>query len=1308
MDIGPDLLHPWRLARPGPAALSRGGRVSVAIASSEVLRPYVPRLVMDWLRETPGDRHRQVAGTLAFVDLSGFTKMCERLARKGRVGAEEASDILDLCFTHLLSVAYEYGGGVIKWGGDAVLLLFDEEDHAARASRAAFGMRRELRRFSRLRTSAGLVSLRMSVGIHSGSFDFFLVGKSSRELVIAGPEASRTVAMEQIAGAGEIAISPETAALLPGRVVGRQKDEALLLKGEPEAEVRRARPVTAADTEGLDMASCVPVVIRDYLLAGGGETEHRRVAVAFVQFSGTDELLASAGPEAAADALEDVISSVQEAVDEHGVSFHETDIDQDGGKVLLVAGAPRASDSDEERMLRALRTIADREHGLRLRMGVNSGHVFTGNFGPSYRRTYSIKGDVVNLAARVMAKAQPGQILVTPSVLERSATMFQAEAVDPFMAKGKKLPVHASALGTVIGSRRGPVRSELPFVGREREVAVLEAGLRGIEEGTGVLVQLIGEPGIGKSRLLEELSARAGGKKVLGAACDPYESSTPYQSFRPMLRELAGIPAEADAGRGGEILARAVAETAPDLLRWLPLLSVPMYVDVPPTPETEQLELQFKKVRVEEVTERFLSAMLPDPSVLIFEDVHWMDEASGDLLTRIANDVRDRPWLVCVSRREHGAGFVPPGTDSTFTLVLSPLPAEAAVSLAKAATEAAPLTPHHLAMLTERAGGNPLFLRELLSASRASSGIEGLPATVEALLAAQIDRLAAPDRTLLRHASVLGASFQGHLLREVLRQGRGPTLGDAAVWQRLADFLSRGEGDLIHFRHALIRDAAYEGLPYRRRQEIHARVGEVIERAAGPAAEEQAELLSLHFFEAGTYDRAWAYSRLAGERAQSKFANVDAADFYRRALESARRLGGIEARALARVHQSLGDVSERTGMYEQAGAAYRTARRLVKEDAVTRARLLLKQGLLHERAGRHTSALTWYGRGLRALEEAPPGREAVAVRAQLCAWYASSRRGQGRHDECIRWCLRAIEDGKESGEMEAVGHAYRLLDWVYTAMGSPIAATYRDLALPIYEQLGDLAGQSEVLNNLGMDAYFEGRWEEAVDLYRRSTQARQKTGDAVNAMHGVNNIAEILSDQGHLEEAAAMFREALSVWKAAGYRWAAAGVSNLGRIAARSGDSDEAMRFYDEALQGFLAKQAEAEVLETQARMGEALLLAGRPSEALATVDRTLGGVEDLGGLAVLRAMLHRLRGYALMSEDLEESRRALQESQRLARSVKADYESGQTLLALAGLAQIEGDPHAEAEFRGEGQAILDRLGVVRLAEIPLPVPGRV
>ncbi|HEV8420764.1 MAG TPA: adenylate/guanylate cyclase domain-containing protein, partial [Actinomycetota bacterium] len=185
------------------------------IDASEPLRAYVPRLLIEWLREDPTAPFKEVEGTLAFVDISGFTKMCERLARKGKVGAEEVNDVLDASFTQLLSIAYDDGGGVVKWGGDAVLLLYTGSHHVQRASRAAFRMRGKLREIgARLRTSAGLISLRMSVGIHSGRFHFFLVGGLHRELVVTGPSATRTVLAESIATAGDVVLTPEAAALL--------------------------------------------------------------------------------------------------------------------------------------------------------------------------------------------------------------------------------------------------------------------------------------------------------------------------------------------------------------------------------------------------------------------------------------------------------------------------------------------------------------------------------------------------------------------------------------------------------------------------------------------------------------------------------------------------------------------------------------------------------------------------------------------------------------------------------------------------------------------------------------------------------------------------------------------------------------------------------------------------------------------------------------------------------------------------------------------------------------------------------------
>jgi class 3 adenylate cyclase len=183
------------------------------------IHQYLPRLVREWDDEAAGRLHRAIDGSMVFVDVSGFTKMSERLARHGKVGAEEVTEVIGGTFDRLLGEAYAYGASLLKFGGDALLLFFQGDGHYLRAAAAAADMRRSLRDLGRLKTSAGLVSLRMSVGVHSGLFDFFMVGESHRELIVAGPAATATTAMEAAASAGQILLSPASASLLPKRNV---------------------------------------------------------------------------------------------------------------------------------------------------------------------------------------------------------------------------------------------------------------------------------------------------------------------------------------------------------------------------------------------------------------------------------------------------------------------------------------------------------------------------------------------------------------------------------------------------------------------------------------------------------------------------------------------------------------------------------------------------------------------------------------------------------------------------------------------------------------------------------------------------------------------------------------------------------------------------------------------------------------------------------------------------------------------------------------------------------------------------------
>src|SRR6202795_3046307 len=257
------------------------------------LVPFVPRLTLEWLRGHPNVNWLEIEGTLAFIDLSGFTTMSERLSSRGRAGAEEVTEVMNATFAALLAVAYAGGGGLLKFGGDALLLLYEGEDHAGRAARAAFDMRRTLRAIGRPRTSAGAVQLKMHAGLHAGRFQFFLVGESHRELLVTGPAASRTVEMEAASEAGEILLSPETADLLSTETLGEEKGPGRLLRAAPDA---RREDAPLPDVDGIPLEVAVPAPLRAQLLQVGPlEGEHRNAAIGFVRYVGVDEVIATEG-----------------------------------------------------------------------------------------------------------------------------------------------------------------------------------------------------------------------------------------------------------------------------------------------------------------------------------------------------------------------------------------------------------------------------------------------------------------------------------------------------------------------------------------------------------------------------------------------------------------------------------------------------------------------------------------------------------------------------------------------------------------------------------------------------------------------------------------------------------------------------------------------------------------------------------------------------------------------------------------------------------------------------------------------------
>ena len=369
------------------------------------LAPYVPRLVLEWDLDPADERWRALEATCCFVDISGFTALSERLARRGRIGAEELTEVLNHVFSRMLEVAYAKGGALLKFGGDALLLAFTGEDHATMAAQGAVAMRAALREARTVPTSVGRVNLRMSVGIHSGTFHLIRVGAAHHELLITGPAATATTRMEQTADASEIVISSETADRLPAGAVGDAKGEGRLLRWRHVVDGGPG-PIPPRPVSSAAVAACVPVALRTRLGQRGGESEHRSPVSPSSSSRVSTTCLASDGPDRTAAALDTVVRTVQDAADSESVTFLASDIDANGGKIILITGVPAALEDDEGRLLRAARRIIEAPHPLPIRIGVNRGHVFAGDIGTAYRRTFTVMGDTVNLAARLMAAAQ--------------------------------------------------------------------------------------------------------------------------------------------------------------------------------------------------------------------------------------------------------------------------------------------------------------------------------------------------------------------------------------------------------------------------------------------------------------------------------------------------------------------------------------------------------------------------------------------------------------------------------------------------------------------------------------------------------------------------------------------------------------------------------------------------------------------------------------------------------------------------------------------------------------------------------------
>jgi class 3 adenylate cyclase/tetratricopeptide (TPR) repeat protein len=1297
---------------------------------------YVPRILLETLAAHPSRAipwREWVEGTLVMADVSGFTAMSERLAKAGKEGAEWLTDIINWYFGRMLDIASGCGGTTLTFGGDAILLLFYGEDHERRAIAASLRMLHATEELPAYRVANHRVKLSMSMGAHAGRFLTASVGTNDHaQYLILGPETVKTAQAEGAASSGELAITAATAdrvaasaVLEPlgeffrvGRLVNTPRYAPVVQKVPgtvPPRMLAAYLPPFVSDVLRSDPEAPAPVV----------DHEHRNVTVAFVNVLGVDDVLAD-GDDALLEELQRCVEPVVRLADEHHGYVVSNDIYTNGFKLIVAFGAPAAHEHDAANALRfavAVREqIADGDLRLTCRIGVNGGFVYAGDVGPPYRRQYTVMGDAVNLAARLMSAAEAGQVLTSTRTAEAAGSGFLLTELAPIKVKGKEHPIPISLVDGECAIVTAPASEGAAFHGRETEMAALDRVRSEVAGGAGRVVLVRGEAGMGKTRLAAELErlVAADGWVVSTGRAHEHTAGEPFAPWIPLLESLLdfgpGDDAAARTGRATE----AVQRMAPAFTEWAPLLNPLLGLAIPQTDFVRSLSDTSRRERMFDlVAELLRHRATSSPLLLHLEDAHWADASSLELLQHVARGVRSHRILLFVTERFDGAPELDLPAGATTELDLVQLSGEAAHAVIRE-TLGRELPDPAVRVLLDKTRGNPLFLQEVARSIARSDWVAcvsdereltrrlsemDIPDRIQGLLMSSIDSLSPPAKEILRTASVVGTTFDVATLRGSLD---GP--GDGSLLdERLSDLVCQtllvrqggsGGAKRYGFRHALIQEVAYDSLAFAKRRRLHHRVASFLEDSRRGRLEPVYEALVRHYRLSRDLPKTRVFAVRAGEKALRLLAHDEAIDYFRIGLQSVGLRTPAGAVARSYLMEQIGDCYHLTGRHQQAARAYRdaldrcrTSGPAVERSVVREAECLLElrempsartwqARLCHKVGVSYTRTHCDYDRSLRWLDRAtcalPPQEAGLACR--IDATRSVALIWTGRHEESVRVARRAARTARRLGDADLQARAVATLAAAFQELGDlKLSARHRSLALELYREAGDLPGQAEAHNNLAVCLISQGYFDPALHHLQEALKIDEGAADLTGTALTHCNLGEVRVMCGDYDEAIVHLRTVLELCERAG-----AGPSTpvgfalmmLSRAYACLGRHEEAVERLDESVEMLKRTGATTFLAETRVQRADFLLMAGQLDEALAQCEKGIAEARTAGMKLVEMRGLRFLGRISAARGNVDDAENSLRESEELARRASAPYERGLALLDLAEVRASAGHPY--------------------------------
>jgi class 3 adenylate cyclase/tetratricopeptide (TPR) repeat protein len=983
--------------------------------------------------------------------------------------------------------------------------------------------------------------------------------------------------------------------------------------GSSTAEPPASSVPTADDAEPQPDAlrSFVTGQVADRLIESGGDiSEERRLVTAlFADLSGFTPLSERLDAEELLEVIDPIIRALSDIV-----GRYEGFVEKFAGDALLALfGAPIAHEDDAVRAL----LVADEMHGelarmrtqlgpdaadLTLHIGINTGHGVARLIGSAVRMDYAVLGDSVILAQRLESAAPPGETYLGETTERLVRDQFELEPVGPLTIKGKAEPVPA---WRVIGQKAAAEqratgeRHTAPLVGRSLEVGALTAVLDALADGAGGVMTLVGEPGVGKSRLTDEarLAASARGIRWLEARCLSYGAGLTYWPYLDLLRRMAGINVEDAPQDAAERLREMLAELGrPELL---PYLARPL--GLPPSSHDPTAGLEPEAIRraFHDAVAGWLRALtIEQPVVLAIQDGHWADASSIALTLELARALSAERVMLFLTARPSEGGLVDQthATDARIALAihLEPLD-EAGVSELAAYLLGNGAPPDRLiGVLAERGAGNPFFVQETVRSLlergvlhrpgerwelRPGWEVSDVPATIEGVLAARLDALSTASARLLGVASVIGRRVRIRLLQAVVG---APDLGQELGELEAAGFLDRTvepREEAVAFHHALMQEVAYGRLIRRRRRALHLRTAEAAESLYGSGGD-VVDLLARHLYLGAAGSRAIAFLLRAGDRARSMFANEEAILDYTRAVELV-RADPAEIGRLPELLLILADLHELVGNYDEARRLHEEVRDLTGDVRAWRgiAAALRKQG--------------HYPEALASLDAAFVATEGAAADLRplwLERGWTLSMLGHTRD------AAAALRTGLASNGREDAWTARLLLELGRIAAVTGTAADALEDVLAagrIFDRIADTSGHATALRVLGGLYDDLERYDEAAGALGGALAAAERAGNAEELGGSLINLGVTQTHRGELDSAVSLNLRALAEFERIGHvSGRAVAHVNLGDILARQGDYGGAMEHAERALA--ITASAGHQLLMADALKTKAIILLGQ------------------------------------------------------------------------------------------------------------------